>query len=56
MTEFEVMLEIILLFVYGLAMYLAGKGDFANLVVLMLQNITKELKEKLKEGESDENP
>ena len=44
----------ILVLTYGVICYLAGKGDLLNVIVLMLQDKTKELENKMKESENYE--
>ena len=48
MTEFETVGMCILVVVYGFVFYMAGKAKLLDLVVLMIQDKTKELQEKLK--------
>ena len=53
MTELETVGMCILIIVYGCVFYMAGRANLLDLVVLMIQNKTKELQEKLK-GHDDE--
>ena len=53
MTEFETVGMCILIVAYGCVFYMAGKAKLLDLVVLMIQDKTKELQEKLK-GYDDE--
>ena len=54
MTEFETVGMCILIIVYGCVFYMAGKAKLLDLVVLMIQDKTKELQEKLKGYDDDE--
>ena len=53
MTEFEIIVTCMLIVAYGCVFYMAGKEKLLDLVVLMIQDKTKELQEKLK-GHDDE--
>ena len=53
MTEFETVVMCILIVAYGCVFYMAGKAKLLDLFVLMIQEKTKELQEKLK-GHDDE--
>ena len=53
MTEFETVGMCILIVAYGCVFYMAGRSNLLDLVVLMIQDKTKELQEKLK-GHDDE--
>ena len=48
MTEFETIGMCILVVVYGCVFYMAGKAKLLDLVVLMIQDKTNELLEKIK--------
>ena len=48
MTEFEIIGMCILVVVYGCVFYMAGRANLLDLVVLMIQEKTKELQEQLK--------
>ena len=48
MTEFETVGMCILIVAYCCVFYMAGKAKLLDLVVLMIQDKTKELQEKLK--------
>ena len=54
MTEFETVGMCILIVAYGCVFYMAGKAKLLDLVVLMIQDKTKELQEKLKGYDDDE--
>ena len=49
MTEFETVGMCILIVAYGCVFYMAGKAKLLDLVVLMIQEKTKELQEWLKD-------
>ena len=49
MTEFETVGICILIVAYGCVFYMAGKAKLLDLVVLMIQDKTKELQERLKD-------
>lgn len=53
MTEFETIGTCILIIVYGCVFYMAGRSNLLDLVVLMIQNATKELEERLKEDDEE---
>ena len=53
MTEFETVGMCILIVAYGCVFYMAGRAKLLDLFVLMIQEKTKELQEKLK-GHDDE--
>ena len=46
MVAVEILAYIVLVVGYGALCYIAGKGDFLNLIPLMLLEKAKELKEK----------
>ena len=48
MTEFETVGMCILIIAYGCVFYMAGRANLLDLVVLMIQDKTKQLQEKLK--------
>ena len=48
MTEFETIGMCILVVVYGFVFYVAGRANLLDLVMLMIQDKTKELQERLK--------
>ena len=54
MTEVETVGMCILVVVYGFVFYMAGKAKLLDLVVLMIQCKTKELQERLKVHDDDE--
>ena len=54
MTEFETIGMCILIVVYGFVFYAAGRANLLDLVVLMIQCKTKELQERLKVHDDDE--
>ena len=54
MTELETVGMCILIIVYGCVFYIAGKAKLLDLVVLMIQDKTKELQEKLKCHDDEE--
>ena len=49
MTEFETVGMCILVVVYGFVFYVAGRANLLDLVMLMIQEKTKELQERLKD-------
>lgn len=51
MSESETMLMCFLVPCFAALFYVSGKGDVLNLIVLMLQEKTKEIEERLKEDE-----
>lgn len=53
MTEFETIGMCILVVVYGFVFYMAGKANLLDLVVLMIQDKTKELQERLKDHDKE---
>ena len=53
MTEFETGGMCIIIVAYGCVLYMAGKAKLLDLVVLMIQDKTKELKERLKDHEKE---
>ncbi len=53
MTEFETIGMCILIIVYGCVFYIAGRANLLDLVVVMIQNATKELQERLKEDDEE---
>ena len=53
MTEFETVGMCILIVVYGCVFYMAGKAKLLDLVVLMIQDKTKELQERLKDYDKE---
>ena len=48
MTEFETVGMCILVVVYGFVFYVAGRANLLDLVMLMIQDKTKELQDRLK--------
>ena len=48
MTEFETVGMCILIVAYGCVFYMAGKAKLLDLVMLIIQEKTKELQERLK--------
>ena len=54
MTEFETIGMCILVVVYGFVFYMAGRANLLDLVVLMIQDKTKQLQEKLKCHDDEE--
>lgn len=53
MTEFETIGMCILVVVYGFVFYMAGKANLLDLVVLMIQDKTKELQERIKDHDKE---
>ncbi len=53
MTEFETIGMCILVVVYGFVFYMAGKANLLDLVVLMIQDKTKELQDRLKDHDKE---
>lgn len=53
MTEFETVGMCILIVAYGCVFYMAGKAKLLDLVVLMIQDKTKELQERLKDYDKE---
>ena len=53
MTEFETIGMCILVVVYGCVFYMAGRANLLDLVVLMIQEKTKELKERFKDHDKE---
>ena len=53
MTEFETIGMCILIVVYGCVFYMAGRANLLDLVVLMIQDKTKELQERLKDDNEE---
>ena len=53
MTEFETVGMCILVVVYGFVFYMAGKGKLLDLVVLMIQEKTKEFQERFKDHDKE---
>ena len=53
MTEFETIGMCILVVVYGCVFYMAGRSNLLYLVVLMIQEKTKELQERLKDHDKE---
>ena len=49
MTEFETIGMCILIVVYGCVFYMAGRANLLDLVVLMIQDKTKELQKRIKD-------
>ena len=54
MTELETVGMCILIVVYGCVFYMAGRANLLDFVMLMIQDKTKELQEKLKGYDDDE--
>ena len=53
MTEVETVGMCILVVVYGFVFYMAGKAKLLDLVVLMIQEKTKKLQERLKDHDKE---
>ena len=53
MTEFETVGMCILIVAYGCVFYMAGKAKLLDLVVLMIQEKTKELQERIKDHDKE---
>ena len=53
MTEFETIGMCILVVVYGCVFYMAVRSNLLDLVVLMIQEKTKELQERLKDHDKE---
>ena len=53
MTEFETIGMCILIVVYGCIFYMAGRANLLDLVMLMIQDKTKELQERLKDHDKE---
>ena len=53
MTELETVGMCILIIVYGCVFYMAGKAKLLDLVVLMIQDKTNKLKERLKDYDKE---
>ena len=53
MTEFETIGMCILVVVYGFVFYVAGRANLLDLVMLMIQDKTKELQERLKDYDKE---
>ena len=53
MTEFETVGMCILVVVYGFVFYAAGRANLLDLVMLMIQDKTKELQERLKDYDKE---
>ena len=53
MTEFETVGMCILIVAYGFVFYMAGKAKLLDLVVLIIQEKTKELQERLKDYDKE---
>ena len=53
MTEFETVGICILIVAYGCVFYMSGKAKLLDLVVLMIQEKTKELQERLKDYDKE---
>ena len=53
MTEFETVGMCILVVVYGFVFYVAGRANLLDLVMLMIQDKTKELQERLKDHDKE---
>ena len=51
MSDFETILTIVLLIVYGITFYLAGRGNLLELIPKMLQEKLKEIEENIKDDE-----
>ena len=54
MTEFETLLMCFLIPCFAAVFYVSGKGDILNLIVLMLQEKTKELEDEAQKAETEE--
>lgn len=53
MTELETVGMCILIIVYGCVFYMAGRANLLDLVMLMIQEKTKELQERLKDHDKE---
>lgn len=53
MTEFETVGMCILIVAYGCVFYMAGKAKLLDLVVLIIQEKTKELQERIKDYDKE---
>ena len=53
MTEFETIGMCILVVVYGFVFYVAGRANLLDLVMLMIQEKTKELQELFKDHDKE---
>ena len=53
MTEFETIGMCILVVVYGCVFYMAGRANLLDLVMLMIQDKTKELQDRLKDYDKE---
>ena len=53
MTEFETIGMCILVVVYGFVFYVAGRANLLDLVMLMIQDKTKKLQERLKDYDKE---
>lgn len=53
MTELETVGMCILVVVYGFVFYAAGRANLLDLVMLMIQDKTKELQERLKDHDKE---
>ena len=53
MTEFETIGMCILVVVYGFVFYMAGRANLLDLVMLMIQDKTKELQDRLKDYDKE---
>lgn len=53
MTELETVGMCILIVVYGCVFYMAGRANLLDLVMLMIQDKTKKLQERLKDYDKE---
>ena len=53
MTEFETVGMCILVVVYGFVFYVAGRANLLDLVMLIIQDKTKKLQERLKDYDKE---
>lgn len=53
MTEFETIGMCILIIVYGCVFYMAGRANLLDLVMLIIQEKTKKLQERLKDYDNE---
>ena len=53
MTEFETIGMCILVVVYGFVFYVAGRANLLDLVMLMIQEKTKELQDRIKDHDKE---
>ena len=53
MTEFETVGMCILIIVYGCVFYMAGRANLLDLVMLIIQDKTKKLQERIKDYDKE---